>query len=112
MTVHFLALPDDMKDIKAASPFHYGALCERDLGNGQVLVLYPMAYTYRLCIGASDDHCGYDDGWCYPRDGLAVAFEALAKWDGKGDPFEGWVKQIATGRRRPDGTAASEYVAR
>lgn len=109
MTIGFLPLPDN---VSPASKTHDGAVGERELPDGRVLVLYPMVYTWRLCVGAADDRFGYDDAWCYPSEAVTVAIGALSEWDGAGDPAEGWVKHVGTGRRRPDGTCASEYVVR
>jgi hypothetical protein len=50
-----------------------------------------------------------DDRWTYPSVGDAIA--ALTRWDGEGDPPNGWIRHRPSGRRRPDGTAGSEYVA-
>jgi hypothetical protein len=34
---------------------------------------------------------------------------ALREWDGNGEP-DGWMRHPDSGRRRPDGDAAREYV--
>lgn len=85
-----------------------GAIAQRSLGDGRELVLYKMIFTYRLCIGGEDGY-GYDDAWCYHN--LASALRALKDWDGEGDdPPYGWHRHIGSGRRRPDGDPAKEYV--
>jgi len=38
-----------------------------------------------------------------------AALVALAAWDGEGEP-EGWYRHPATGRRRPGGDPAQEFV--
>ena len=35
--------------------------------------------------------------------------QALANWDGVGDP-EGWYRHRKTGRRRPNGDQTKEYI--
>jgi hypothetical protein len=67
-----------------------------------------MGFNVRLCIGDADDSTGYDDGWCYPKSSYGLAVQAWAEWSGDGDPPDGWIKNINTGRRRPDGTPESE----
>lgn len=84
-----------------------GSLAVRTLEDGRVVVLYPMIYTTRLCIGPAESPC-YDDAWCYPDVGTGLL--AFATWDGEGDPPEGWTRHPASGRRRPDGDPAQEYV--
>lgn len=86
-----------------------GALGWRNLEDGRVIVLYPMIYTWRLCVGQQMDG-GYDRGWCYPKGSLAPALIALAHWDGNDDPVDGWIKEVGVGRRRPDGDPAREYI--
>lgn len=46
-----------------------------------------------------------------PEDSSPAAVAALEDWDGTGEPT-GWIREPNTGRRRPDATPTSEYVAR
>lgn len=85
------------------------ALTVRDLPDGRVIAVCPLIYTFRLVVGC--DEWGYADAWCYPKKDLATAILAAAFWDGVGDPPDGWVRHIGSGRRRPDGTPESEHVA-
>lgn len=85
-----------------------GTLMQRPLGDGRELVVHKMMFTYRLCIG-SEDGAEYDDAWCY--DHISDALLACEEWDGVGDdPPHGWHRHIGTGRRRPNGDSAREYV--
>lgn len=67
-----------------------------------------LMFHYTLLKGAVGDTMGYDDRWCYTDD-LAPVLLAMVEWDGKGDPF-GWQRHPSTGRRRPDGDPAREYI--
>lgn len=85
-------------------------LYERELPDGQQISVVQMIFSRRICIGGP--YC-YDDGWCYPNDlGLLFVVAAAEEWDGEGDPPDGWIKQVSTGRRRPDGDPAREFVAK
>lgn len=84
-----------------------GALYQRELDDGRVIVVYQMFYNARICIGPANEPT-YDDAWCYPDQ--ATALKAAAEWDGEGDPPVGWIKQVGTGRRRVDGDPSREYV--
>jgi hypothetical protein len=46
--------------------------------------------------------------WAYDDAGLA--WRAALVWDGKGDGPPGWWRCYATGRRRPGGDPAKEYL--
>ena len=67
----------------------------------------PFAFTHAIIVGDVGDRAGYADRWCYHS--LAAAAEALLLWDGHGEPY-GWHRHPPSGRRRPDGDAAMEYV--
>lgn len=49
----------------------------------------------------------YERRWCYHT--YEDAQRALDAWDGTGEP-EGWHRDPITGRRRPDGDPAREYI--
>lgn len=78
------------------------------LPDGRVAFLHPLMYTVALCVGPLEDGC-YDDRWCYHDE--TSAFVALMLWDGTGEPY-GWHRHPTSGRRRPDGDPAKEYVSR
>ncbi len=84
-----------------------GSLYQRELDDGRIIVVYPMLFTARLCIGPSDSPC-YADAWCF-NDPIS-AIIAAAQWDGDGDPPDGWHRHIGSGRRRTDGDPAKEYI--
>jgi hypothetical protein len=84
-----------------------GSLYVRELDDGRVITVYRMLFTTRLCIGP-DDGVSVDDGWCYSLQEAAI--DAARAWDGDGDPPLGWHRQISTGRRRPGGNPALEYI--
>lgn len=70
-----------------------GALGYRDLDDGRVLVLYPMIFTVRLCVGPQN-FGGYDRAWCYLPEQTADAVNALNVWDGNGEPPGEWHKEV------------------
>jgi hypothetical protein len=82
------------------SEYYEGSLSQRDLPNGKVLVIYQMLFTYRLCVGWQGDMTGYSRAWCYEPRFMIEAFDALATWDGDGDPPGRWLKEVGTERRR------------
>jgi hypothetical protein len=86
-----------------------GYLVPTPLPNGRWMAILPLMFTYAIVTGRTGDTSGYDNRWCYPT--LAQAVVAIATWDGMGDPPDGWIRQPGTGRRRPDGDPAAEYVA-
>ena len=80
------------------------------IDDGEVeITVMRMIFNTRICIGPTGAGY-YDDGWCYPDQQTAI--EAAKAWDGEGDPPEGWIKQVSTGRRRKDGDPDQEYVER
>lgn len=87
--------------------FYTGALYLRDLPDGRIIVVYPMLYTYRVCIGPQDSPF-IDSSWDYPSQLEATI--AAEEWDGEGDPPIGWHRHVNSGRRRPEGDPAQEYV--
>lgn len=83
----------------------YDALV-RQLPDGRYVAVFPFLFTWGVVIGTS--WATYDDRWCYHDMELAIA--AAFTWDGNGDPPDGWHRHTTTGRRRPDGDPAREYV--
>lgn len=84
------------------------SLAYRTLDDGRELVVYPMLFTFRLCIGPQGAET-YDDAWCYWYDFDAI--KACEEWNGEGDdPPYGWHRHINSGRRRTDGDPNQEYV--
>lgn len=85
-----------------------GTMGTRLLDDGRELCVYVQLFNCRLTIGDPETQF-YDDFYCYLEPGDAET--ALHTWDGKGDPPGRWVRHGASGRRRPDGDPASEYIA-
>lgn len=85
-----------------------GVVAPKLLPDGRVAFLYRLMFTCAVCVGPLADGC-YDDRWCYHSEVAARA--ALDAWDGTGEP-QGWHRHPFSGRRRPDGDAAREYVSR
>ncbi len=79
----------------------------RRLPDGRYVGIYEMLYNDRIIIGTS--LAWYDDGWCFDP---AKSKAALAAWIAVGCVGEptGWHKHINTGRVRPDGDPAREYI--
>lgn len=92
------SLPDDVK-----SDF----VLLRALPDGRVIGVRRLMYTWSLMIDI--DWAGYATRYCYERFDQAVL--GFLDWDGKGDPPGGWHRNPDTGRRRPNGDPAQEYIA-
>jgi hypothetical protein len=76
--------------------------------DGQDACITKLRFTYAILAGI--DRWGYERRWCY--ESYADALRALAEWttrDGEDEPG-GWHRDPTTGRRRPDGDPAREYV--
>jgi hypothetical protein len=87
----------------------YERAYRRRLPNGKTIYLIYQLFNYRLAIGwTHDEETGYDDFYCYTNEFLA-AF-AFLDWTGEGDPLPGWIRHGASGRRRPHGDEAREYI--
>lgn len=80
-------------------------LISKRFADGRMGYVVPLTFDRaRLAIGNWD---GFDDIWCY--DSPAEAIAALEAWDGTGEP-EGWMRHPPSGRRRPRGNPAAEYI--
>lgn len=80
----------------------------KELPDGRVAAIMHLLYTRAIVTLHPDTwRTCYEDRWCYSD--LAKAAQALAEWDGTGEP-QGWHKHPDTGRRREDGKP--EYVLR
>lgn len=81
------------------------------LEDGRAVSLIPWSGSgFQLAIGAlgSGFHV---DTWLYRGDMHDAAWRAALTWKGEGEP-EGWWRHPYTGRRREDGTPASEIIQR
>ena len=84
----------------------YGALYCRELGDGHLIVVYPMTFgKARLCYGTEEF---IENGFCYADPARAI--EAAKVWSGEGDPLDGWHRNPFDGRRREGGDPAKETV--
>jgi hypothetical protein len=79
----------------------------RALPDGREIVVLPWSGAgAQLSIGYRADGC-YMDTWDYQT--VAPAVSAAKAWDGTGEPA-GWYRHPFTGRRRPGGDPAQEFV--
>ncbi len=82
----------------------------RTLNDGRVVYLMPMLFgNLRLAV-SPDAEAQWFDNHVYCYHDHDAAWRAALGWDGEGEP-EGWYKHPPTGRRRPDGTPESEFIA-
>lgn len=72
---------------------------------------YVFRFMFTVAILVTDERnirYGYSDRWCY--ESMTDAIAALEEWDGTTAEPEGWHRHPDSGRRRPNGDAAKEYV--
>lgn len=83
-------------------------LYARVLDGGLILhLLQWRAHGLQLSVGPGDGT--YDDTWIYDVGQADAAWRAALGWDGYDEP-EGWYRHVQSGRRRPDGDPAREFV--
>lgn len=83
-------------------------LYARRLGDGRNLVLIRWrAGGVQLSTGYGNGV--FDDTWIYDVEQADAGWRAAIGWDGEGEP-EGWYRHPQSGRRRPDGDPAKEFV--
>jgi len=80
----------------------------RILPDGRKLWLYRMMFTYRLCLGRAGNDLWYEDAWCYET--KEAGLKAMNDWTLETLEPTGWHRHPNTGRRRPEGDPAKEYV--
>ncbi len=82
------------------------------LPDGRIISVVPLLYS-QANLGISPppppyEHAGwFFDVWMYETPVKALL--AALSWDGQGEP-EGWWRHPATGRRRPGGDPAKQYI--
>lgn len=86
-----------------------GMLLPKLITGNRWAAIMPLLYTNAIVSGRMGHALSYDDRWCYH--GFDAAKRALESWNGEGEP-QGWHRHPPSGRRRPDGDASREYVAR
>lgn len=81
----------------------------RVLPDGRFTAIHDrMIYTSAIIIcNRHNILTSIDERYCYHDSKSAT--EALAKWDGTGEPV-GWHRHIPTGRRRENGDPLTEYI--
>lgn len=82
------------------------------LPNGHWAACHPFMFTAAVITGSIDEvNFGYSNRWCYET--MHEARQSLKSWvanfETQLEP-EGWHRHPSTGRRRPEGDAAHEYV--
>lgn len=83
-------------------------LYARVLPFGYILhLLQWRAHGLQLSVGHGDGT--YDDTWIYDVEQVDAGWRAALGWDGGGEPG-GWYRHVQSGRRRPDGDPAKEFV--
>lgn len=107
----------DVSPVEVASAQRLGELIRRAgnpcllsrwLDDGRVLQLLPWrAHGVQLSVGRGDGY--YQDSWIYDAEQAEAGWRAALGWDGQGEP-EGWYRHPQSGRRRPDGDPAKEFV--
>jgi hypothetical protein len=66
-------------------------------------------FTHAVVWGwIGDPHAVHEERWCYPTP--AQALTAAHTWDGTGDPADGWLRHLPSGRRRTNGDPATERI--
>jgi hypothetical protein len=99
-----LAMTVGMRARHAGGDYLYA----RVLGDGRMLHLLVWGGGgVQLSVGMGGGT--YDDTWIYDRETYHAGWRAAIGWDGQGEP-EGWYRHVQSGRRRPGGDAAKEFV--
>jgi len=83
----------DALDPRVALAIREGYSHARVLPTGEVAALWRFLFTTGLLVGI--DRIGYRTRFCYAK--ASEAIEAIATWDGKGNPPGYWIKE--KGRR-------------
>lgn len=80
----------------------------KDIPDGRRVWVVQFAFTGAIIVGPPD-LWSYDDRWCYAN--LRQAAEYARAWDGApGTEPVGWHRHPTSGRRRPHGDPAREYL--
>ncbi len=87
-----------------------GYTSQRVLDDGTILAVGPMIPPNgRLFVDINSS--GYEDCYCY--DSLDLAYQSMMAFNPSVDKEpQGWKRHPFSGRRRPNGDASKEYIAR
>lgn len=78
---------------------------------GSYTATYQLLFHWTLIFGMIGDRFSVEDRWCYLDEAGAVT--AQDAWNPtEGEEPTGWHRHPKSGRRRPDGDPAREYVER
>ena len=69
----------------------------RELPNGDKAAIMRQIFTFDLFVGLNE--LGYRRLYCYEKESDAI--QALALWDGQGDPSGPWIKEQPSDRLGP-----------
>lgn len=84
-------------------------LHERVLPDGRgVFLMQMLGSNLRIGISPKGNRMTFAAEYCYHDHD--AAWRCALGWDGQDEP-DGWYRHPMTGRRRPDGTVESEFVA-
>lgn len=105
----------DERELRVAQQLGWAArraggeyLFARVLGNGRVLYLLEWRVGgVQLSVGWGGGF--FENTWFYDVEQAEAGWRAAIGWDGEGEP-DGWYRNPQTGRRRPDGDPANEFV--
>jgi hypothetical protein len=102
-----------MRVAETAGQMNSHVLYARVLPDGCILhLLRWRAAGLQLSVGWGDGY--YTDCWIYDAeqpgaDQVDAGWRAALGWDGEGEP-DGWYRHPQSGRRRPGGDRAKEFV--
>lgn len=98
------------KEVLAMAGYYPGEVQFKVLPDGRIAWIARLLFTWAILVaGMEEAEIGYEDRWCFTSETGAEA--ALEAWSGeKGTEPEGWIRNPKTGRRRPLGDKAGEYV--
>jgi hypothetical protein len=82
----------------------------KDAPDGRRVWVIPFAFTSAIIIGPPDAW-SYDDRWCYATSVLAAMYARTWSAEPSTEPT-GWHRHPTTGRRRPGGNPAHQYINR
>lgn len=106
-----MMLEDLMRELtEAAKNTPYEPIAERVLPDGRWVTLDPMTFgKVRINVAPYPGAMVIDDSYCY--DDAALGLQAFWAWDPTKDAEpSGWFRHPQSGRRRPDGDPAKEYI--